>query len=158
MDECTITTPLGPLRLRSDGQALVEATFLTEPGIPSPPQTPLLAQAAQELWEYFSAVRQKFDVPLSPSGSPFQQMVWAALRQIPYGECASYQEVAQAIGHPLAYRAVGSANGRNPLPLFIPCHRVIAADGRLGGYSAGLERKKALLHLEGATPPGKHPW
>ena len=104
----------------------------------------------RQLDEYFDGRRREFDVPLAPAGTPFQQEVWAALLDIPYGATASYGEVAEAVGRPSAMRAVGGANGANPVPILIPCHRVIAADGTLGGFGGGLERKVLLLELEGA--------
>jgi methylated-DNA-[protein]-cysteine S-methyltransferase len=93
-----------------------------------------LADAIQQLREYFSGKRQTFDLPLAPAGTPFQRSVWRRLEQIPYGKTISYAELAERTGKPKASRAVGQANGRNPLPIVIPCHRVIAADGSLGGF------------------------
>ena len=112
------------------------------------PQVRILAQAVTELEQYFAGVRTKFDVSLAPEGTPFQMAVWQQLRGIPYGKTCSYKEIAAAIGQPKAVRAVGSANGRNPLCIVVPCHRVIAADGSLGGYSGGLDLKSRLLDLE----------
>ena len=112
------------------------------------PQVRILAQAVTELEQYFAGERREFDVALAPIGSPFQIAVWQQLRGIPYGETRSYKEIAAAISQPKAVRAVGSANGRNPLCIIIPCHRVIAADGSLGGYSGGLDLKSRLLDLE----------
>ncbi len=110
------------------------------------------AQVREQLEEYFEEGRQHFDVPLEAVGTPFQQATWAALQEIPYGETISYRELAQIIGRPNAVRAVGSANGRNPISIIIPCHRVIAADGTLGGYGWGLPRKAWLLdHEHSAT-------
>ena len=94
--------------------------------------------------------RRSFDLPLAPAGTPFQRAVWAELRRIPYGETRSYAQIAAGIGKPGAARAVGQANHRNPLPVFIPCHRVIGASGKLSGYGGGLELKQKLLELEGA--------
>lgn len=102
----------------------------------------------QELDEYFQGKRKTFDIPLRTHGTPFQEKVWAALRAIPYGEVRSYKEVAEAIGHPKAYRAVGMANNANPIFIIVPCHRVIGSDGSLTGYGGGLPMKKALLSLE----------
>ena len=114
--------------------------------------TPLLRRAERELQEYFAGQRRQFDLPLAPQGTPFQQSVWQALRQIPYGQTASYKQIAQAIGHPTACRAVGGANNKNPLPIFIPCHRVIGAGGSLTGYAGGLDLKQGLLALEAKYP------
>ena len=101
-----------------------------------------------EVDEYFALERTEFTVPLAPEGTPFQHEVWKALRAIPFGETRSYLDVANAIGKPKAVRAVGAANGRNPLGIIVPCHRVIGADGSLTGYAGGMERKKFLLDLE----------
>ncbi len=106
-----------------------------------------------QLGEYFAGTRQQFDLPLHPRGSAFQRRVWAALTEIPYGETTSYGKVAAAIGHPDGARAVGLANGQNPIPIIVPCHRVIGADGSLTGYGGGLPAKQFLLSLE-ATHSG----
>ena len=115
-------------------------------------ETELLRRAAAELEEYFAGTRKTFDLPLDPIGTAFQKKVWQALLAIPYGETRSYQDVAEQVGKPRAYRAVGGANRNNPLPVFIPCHRVLGKDGALTGYGgpspAGLAFKKKLLELE----------
>lgn len=146
-------SPFGPLRLVGDEDGL---THLLTVGQPAPEgaiqgETPLLRRAARELDEYFARKRKSFTVALTPKGTPFQQTVWAALRTIPYGQTVSYTDVAKMIGKPSASRAVGGANGKNPIPILIPCHRVVAADGSLGGYSLGLEMKRRLLELEGGA-------
>ena len=110
----------------------------------------LTEQVFRQLDEYFAGTRRTFDVPFRLHGTPFQLAVWAALRQIPYGQTRSYKQIAEAIGRPAACRAVGMANNRNPLLLIIPCHRVIGADGSLTGYAGGLPMKQALLTLEAA--------
>ena len=140
------SSPIGPIFLRECNGFLVSAHFSAE-GDDTPP-TPLLARAARELDEYFSLRRQTFDLPLAPAGTPFQRKVWAELQKIPYGVTISYGELARRIGQPTASRAVGMANHRNPLAIFIPCHRVIGADGSLTGYGAGVEVKRFLLDLE----------
>ena len=99
--------------------------------------------------EYLAGARRDFDLPLAPQGTPFQQRVWAVLREIPYGQTRSYRELALAAGSPRGYRAVGMANHRNPIPILIPCHRAVGADGSLTGYAGGLELKRKLLELEG---------
>lgn len=114
--------------------------------------TELLQQAVAQLEEYFNGTRQSFDLPLAPRGTVFQQRVWKVLMQIPYGETASYGQVATAIGNPKSCRAVGMANGANPLPIIIPCHRVIGHNGNLVGYSSGLDIKVKLLQHEGVLP------
>jgi methylated-DNA-[protein]-cysteine S-methyltransferase len=105
-------------------------------------------EAVRQLDEYFAGTRRRFDLPLAPAGTPFQQRVWQGLTEIPYGETISYAELARRIGRPAAVRAVGAANGRNPLAIVVPCHRVIGSDGRLVGYGGGLPVKAALLELE----------
>jgi methylated-DNA-[protein]-cysteine S-methyltransferase len=106
------------------------------------------ARAVEQLGEYFAGEREAFELPLAASGTPFEEGVWDAVSEIPYGETRSYGEVARAVGHPDRARAVGSANARNPLAIIVPCHRVIGSDGSLTGYGGGLERKRALLELE----------
>ena len=108
----------------------------------------MLVRAQRQLEEYFRGERTRFDLPLQPKGTPFQLAVWRALTEIPYGETASYGDVARAVGRPKAFRAVGMANHCNPIPIIVPCHRVIGSDGRLTGYAGGLEIKRALLELE----------
>lgn len=108
----------------------------------------LANKAHAQLDEYFKGAREGFDLPLCPQGSDFQHLVWKELSLIPYGETRSYLDIAKQIGKPGASRAVGSANGKNPLAIFVPCHRVIAANGGLGGYNGGLKAKRALLELE----------
>ena len=111
-------------------------------------KTPLISRCAQELEEYFSKKRTRFDLPLLPEGTDFQQKVWQALQKIPYGQTRSYRDIAAAIGSPRAYRAVGRANHANPIAVLIPCHRVIAQTGALCGYAAGADIKKQVLELE----------
>lgn len=154
---CQYASPVSLLRLVGNENGLTHLLF---PGQPAPESasedgTPLLLRAAQELDEYFSGKRKTFTVPMCPEGTSFQRQVWAALRTIPYGRTVSYKALAAQIGRPAAMRAVGGANGKNPLPILIPCHRVIAADGSLGGYSLGLEVKRRLLELEGVCLPRK---
>ena len=147
----TLTTPIGDLLLVSDGEALLALQFDDERrGDPTPggDEDPVLARACAQLREYFAGERTTFDLPLRPSGTPFEQRVWDALRRIPYGETTSYGAIAAALGEPGAARAVGRANGRNPIPVIVPCHRVIGADGSLTGFGGGLACKRALLDLE----------
>lgn len=112
------------------------------------PRHPVLRAAKKQLDEYFAGRRRRFDLPLAPQGTPFQLAVWQALRDIPYGETRSYGDIARRIGRPKAMRAVGAANGANPISIVVPCHRVIGADGTLTGYGGGLPRKQKLLVLE----------
>ena len=109
---------------------------------------PVLARAVTQIGEYFAGERRSFDLPLAPVGSPFQRAVWAALAAIPHGETRSYGDIARAIGRPTASRAVGAANGRNPLSIVVPCHRVIGASGKLTGFAGGLAAKQRLLAHE----------
>lgn len=111
-------------------------------------ETPLLKEAVRQLESYFAGELKEFSLPLEPSGTVFMKQVWSALCGIPFGKTATYGEIAEKIGRPKAARAVGLANNRNPIPIFIPCHRVIGADGSLTGYRGGLEMKKKLLELE----------
>jgi len=151
-----VDSPIGPLTLvAADGRltGLYMATQRHRPGheIVGPPgeeKAEPFASAADQLGAYFAGHLTEFDLPLAPAGTQFQRAVWAALQQIPYGETWSYGQLASKIGSPAAVRAVGLANGRNPIAVIIPCHRVIGADGGLTGYGGGLERKRYLLHLE----------
>lgn len=111
-------------------------------------ETPLLVRAREALLSYLAGERQGLDLPLAPVGTDFQRSVWTALKAIPYGQTRTYGEIAAAIGRPKAVRAVGQANHHNPLPIFLPCHRVVGSGGTLTGYAGGLEMKKALLVLE----------
>ena len=112
-------------------------------------ETPLIRKANRQLSEYFAGKRTEFDLPLKPRGTEFEQSVWNALLTIPFGEVRTYGQIAALVGNPKASRAVGRANGANPICIVIPCHRVIGADGKLTGYSAGMEFKEFLLKLEG---------
>jgi len=132
MPQLSLHTPLGEVTISEDGGAIVALDWGRGRDQEA---TPLLRQARDQLQEYFDGKRLRFDLPLAPEGSAFQKRVWAALCDIPAGETRSYADVARVLGS--APRAVGGANGANPIPLFIPCHRVIAADGSLGGYSGG---------------------
>jgi methylated-DNA-[protein]-cysteine S-methyltransferase len=141
--------PLGELAVAVDADGHLVEIRLDGRAEPGARDTRRCRAAATQLREYFAHERREFDLPLAPRGTAFQQRVWHALRAIPYGAVRNYGDVARAIGQPLAVRAVGQANGRNPLPIVIPCHRVIASDGSIGGYSGGLGLKHALLALEG---------
>jgi len=152
--------PLGIVLLASRGGALVRLDLIDDERDVAirrdwRPDDGRLEHAAVQLREYFNGERTTFDLDLSLEGTPFQQKVWAALREIPYGETISYGDLAARLGRPGAARAVGNANGRNPVAIIVPCHRVIAAGGGLGGYSAGLERKRFLLDLEARVRAGR---
>jgi methylated-DNA-[protein]-cysteine S-methyltransferase len=145
---------VGPLKLVASGEALVAVYLPTYRRMPAldaapVPRQAILDQAARELEEYFSGGRRDFTTRLGASGTVFQTQVWNALGEIPYGARWSYGQLARAVGRPKAARAVGMANGSNPLPIFVPCHRVVGSDGSLTGYGGGLETKRWLLDLEG---------
>ena len=145
----TVPSPIGDLLLTSDGDLLTGIHMEgPQPGRDWQKDPPTLAAAADELRAYFAGELRSFAVPLRTDGTPFQQKVWGELRRIPYGQTISYAELASRVGNPLAARAVGSANGKNPICVVIPCHRVIAADGTLGGFGGGLWRKEWLLKHE----------
>ena len=142
-------TPLGVITLEEEDGALTALTFdKIKPLHGINQATPLLQTAARQLDEYFAGTRRIFSLPLKPSGTPFQLQCWQALCRIPYGKTISYSQQAAMTGNPKACRAAGMANHRNPLPIFIPCHRVIGKNGALTGYGSGLPIKKFLLQLE----------
>lgn len=150
-----IESQIGPLRLVEQHDAITAIEFSPYDDGSGRPRGdrddshPVLAEAARQLTAYFARDLKEFDLPLAPVGSAFQQRVWAELRRIGYGETASYGQIAHRIGMTnAASRAVGLANGRNPIPVVIPCHRVIGANGTLTGYAGGIERKQTLLELE----------
>ena len=145
-------SPIGFLTLVEEDGALCELRFgACSEGL-ALGDTPLLKQAVMELGEYFSGQRKTFTLPLNPRGTPFQQRCWNALLQIPYGETRTYAQQAAMIGSPKACRAVGMGNHRNPLPVLIPCHRVVGANGNLTGYAGGLTIKETLLTIERMNP------
>ena len=153
MNELVVASPAGPLLLGCAQNALTRVSFCPG-GVPTAvtAATPaVLRETALQLEEYFRGRRREFALPLAPEGTAFQQTVWHALAQIPYGETRSYGQLAAAIGRPAACRAVGGANHVTPIAIVIPCHRVIAADGSIGGYGGGIAVKRMLLALEGVT-------
>jgi methylated-DNA-[protein]-cysteine S-methyltransferase len=151
MHETTYHSPLGPIRLVADDTALLGLTFGEAEARAS--DSPVLAAACAQLGEYFAGERTRFDLPLRLEGTAWERRVWAQLLAIPYGETATYGELAARLGAPTAARAVGAANGSNRISIVVPCHRVIGARGALTGYAWGVERKAALLDLErGALP------
>ncbi|GGI04161.1 methylated-DNA--[protein]-cysteine S-methyltransferase [Egicoccus halophilus] len=150
-----LDTPIGPVTLVVDDDGALTGCYLdAQRHLPAsdgfgPRDDTAVAGAARQLTEYFAGERRTFDLPLAlATGTPFQQRVWQALGEIPYGETISYGELAARIGQPTASRAVGLANGRNPISIVVPCHRVVGANGTLTGYGGGLTRKQALLDLE----------
>jgi methylated-DNA-[protein]-cysteine S-methyltransferase len=154
----TYMTAIGPITIADDGTAITHLVV----GAPSTEifaaesntvktETPLIQEAHRQLKAYLEGTRQTFDLPLAAAGTDFQQLVWDALRHIPYGTSQTYAEIARAIGRPSAARAVGAACGRNPILILTPCHRVIGTNGKLTGFAAGLDIKAALLQLEQAN-------
>lgn len=151
-----IDSPIGPLLLAGHADALTRVHFQAGPHALTPcPQwvrdATRFGHVTSQLGEYFAGTRRAFRLRLAPSGTAFQLAVWQALRDIPYGETLTYGGLARRLGHPNGARAVGLANGANPLPIIVPCHRVIGADGSLTGFGGGLYIKRALLALEGAA-------
>jgi methylated-DNA-[protein]-cysteine S-methyltransferase len=149
---CESATPIGPLLLWSDGEGLRGISFQRSHPLRPPDgwrrSREPFGRVLEQLTAYFAGRLDRFDVPLAPQGTPFQIEVWSALRKIPYGETTTYAAIARRLGRPQAFRAVGAANGRNPIPILIPCHRVVGADGSLTGFGGGLDVKRALLALE----------
>jgi O-6-methylguanine DNA methyltransferase len=143
------SSPLGDLHLYAIHDHLLHLAFSPLDLDAETRNLAILEKTKKELNDYFKGNLRQFTIPLHPAGTPFQQRAWNALLKIPYGETRSYQQQAQLIRLPKATRAIGSANGRNPIPIIIPCHRVIRSDGTLGGYSGGIGIKKKLLALEG---------
>ena len=148
-----IDSPTGPLTLVAEGGELVGLHFALdgrsdEPSVLGEPDPSAFDDVRAQLDEYFAGERTEFDVPLDPVGTEFQLRAWEALRRIPYGETRSYGEQARTIGSPAAVRAVGAANGRNPISIIVPCHRVVGSDGSLTGFGGGLDAKRYLLDLE----------
>ena len=140
-------SPVGEITVFADESFLREIRFSGNTNADNP--NSVTKQTVTELREYFDGKRKTFTVPFSPQGTDFQKRVWSALCTVPYGKTATYGDIARKIGNEKAYRAVGNANGRNPIPIIIPCHRIVASDG-IGGYSSGLEIKRLLLKLENA--------
>ena len=156
VDLILFDTSLGLMGLEEEDGALVS---LRLPGQPVPRiachETPLLSEGKRQVLEYLAGKRRVFDLPLAPRGTEYCRSVWRALEAIPYGETRSYRDIAQAVGRPRAVRAVGQANHNNPIPIIIPCHRVVGANGSLTGYGGGLDMKKHLLRLEAGVVEGK---
>ncbi|MHC6529918.1 methylated-DNA--[protein]-cysteine S-methyltransferase [Vibrio proteolyticus] len=147
-------SPLGRVTVQANEQGLLGVWFETHTTQPKQlgerdDDFPILVRAIKQLTEYFSGERTVFSLPVAAQGTAFQQQVWQALQAIPYGETWSYQDLANYINNPKAVRAVGLANGKNPVSVIVPCHRVIGKSGKLTGYAGGLERKQSLLKLEG---------
>jgi methylated-DNA-[protein]-cysteine S-methyltransferase len=141
----TMDTPIGVLKLTSDVSFLKSVSFDAEIQEDASELPNVLIMAQKQLEEYFSGKRRQFDLPLDPEGTGFQHKVWKQLSEVPYGTTRSYVEIARILGSENSSRAVGMANGRNPIPVIIPCHRIIGHNGKMTGYAGGLERKKWLL-------------
>lgn len=154
----TLSTPIGELTLIGADEVVTQILLPSPSGAPAKTTVPMglgqLEAPLTELREYFCGERRAFTMRLAPSGTPFQRLVWAALQGIPYGETRTYGQIAFAIGHPSASRAVGGANNKNPLPIVVPCHRVIGSNGSLVGYAGGLAQKEVLLAIEGVSTKG----
>lgn len=149
----TMDSPLGMLTLLGNGKALTairigDTALADKAQLASGVKDAVLIKAKQQLKKYFAGQLSKFDVPMEADGTPFQKKVWRTLSKIPFGKTASYKDIAVMMGNPKACRAVGTANGKNPLCIVVPCHRVISHDGSLGGYTGGLSKKRYLLSLE----------
>jgi methylated-DNA-[protein]-cysteine S-methyltransferase len=149
-----LETPIGTLLIAADGDAIRRIEFPRNGHAHKPSDDwgesagGAVEEAARQLNEYFAGTRTEFDLPLAPEGTEFQRTVWRRLQEIPYGETIAYGELARRVGNPKASRAVGAANGANPIPIVIPCHRVIGSNGKLTGFGGGLPVKEALLALE----------
>lgn len=149
-------TAIGRIGIEENGAAITKLYFSRENALQTAVlnETELLKKAGIQLQEYFAGKRRSFDLPLAPEGTPFQQKVWKALLEIPYGETRSYGDIARNIGQEKASRAVGMANNKNPIAIIIPCHRVVGSNGKLVGYAGGLDIKKQLLNLEKQSANG----
>ena len=141
-------TSVGKICIGEENGAITRVTWSKIHSDALEEETPLILQCKKQLEEYFAGERKAFDLPLAPKGTAFQQKVWKALTEIPYGETRTYGEIAAAVGNPKGARAVGMANNKNPIGIIIPCHRVVGANGKLVGYAGGMEKKAFLLELE----------
>ena len=155
MVNTSINTPLGPLFIEGSRDGISSISFVDTPISETIEVPPVLQQAVIQLNEYFNKQRREFSLQLAPKGTVFQQKVWKKLQDIPYGKTTSYQEMANQLGDPKVIRAAASANGKNPIAIVVPCHRVIGSDGSLTGYAGGLHRKKWLLEHESPIKQGK---
>ena len=141
-------TPVGKLCIGEENGSITRVTWTQLPQSYIQEETELILRCKKQLEEYFAGKRKTFDLPLAPKGTDFQQRVWKALQEIPYGALRTYKDIAIAVDNPKGCQAVGGANGKNPIAILIPCHRVIGKDGSMTGYSGGLEKKEWLLELE----------
>jgi methylated-DNA-[protein]-cysteine S-methyltransferase len=154
-NQLVVSSPVGKLRLIASDKGLVAIDVrnvkTSNDQVKNAAAQKILSATKKQLEQYFAGKRTAFDIPLDLEGTDFQQLAWRALCRIPFGKTISYGDQAKNIKKPKAFRAVGSANGKNPIPIIVPCHRVVAGDGSLGGYSLGLKMKKQLLALEGVS-------
>jgi methylated-DNA-[protein]-cysteine S-methyltransferase len=154
-NQLVVSSPVGKLRLIASDKGLVAIDVrnvkTSNDQVKNAAAQKILSATKKQLEQYFAGKRTAFDIPLDLEGTDFQQLAWRALCRIPFGKTISYGDQAKYIKKPKAFRAVGSANGKNPIPIIVPCHRVVAGDGSLGGYSLGLKMKKQLLALEGVS-------
>ncbi|MGI5228827.1 methylated-DNA--[protein]-cysteine S-methyltransferase [Actinoallomurus sp. CA-142502] len=160
MPHTVVDSPIGPLTLVGADGALTgvymdRQRYRPEPETFGDRDDVPFTEAARQLEEYFAGTRTRFDLPLAPAGTPFQRQVWEALQAIPYGQTVSYGQLADRLGRPAAARAVGFANGHNPISIIVPCHRVVGSNGDLTGYGGGLERKRRLLDFERSVSEGR---
>lgn len=155
MNTAYIDTPVGALEITGDAQGLASVQFVDSEASPTSIIPEVLLSAVTQLKEYFNKARTEFELQLHPEGTDFQKKVWQQLRNIPFGKTTSYQKMANDLGDPKVIRAAASANGKNPVAIIIPCHRVIGSDGSLTGYAGGLHRKKWLLEHESPVKQGE---
>ena len=149
MSELVFSTALGNLIIKEESGSIVAIGFTDQAEMDN--SSTLLIEAKKELKQYFTGQRQDFTIPINPIGTEFQKNVWDELRSIGYGQTISYQELANRLGDPKSIRAAGTANGKNPIAIIIPCHRVIGSDGSMTGYAGGIDKKRSLLKIEGAA-------
>jgi len=149
MSELVFSTALGNLIIKEESGSIVAIGFTDQAEMDN--SSTLLIEAKKELKQYFTGERQDFTIPINPIGTEFQKNVWDELRRIGYGQTISYQELANRLGDPKSIRAAGTANGKNPIAIIIPCHRVIGSDGSMTGYAGGIDKKRSLLKIEGAA-------
>lgn len=148
MSKIQINSPLGILEIAEENNTIIYIKFIEQFSVIKEDTSYYLSKCIAQLNEYFDGKRNSFDLKLNPEGTDFQKEVWKELLKIPYGETRTYQQIANAIGDPGASRAVGNANNKNPIPIIIPCHRVLSSDGKLTGYAGGIQRKEWLLNHE----------
>ena len=155
METALLNTPIGTLTIKGSSEG-ISAILFSEESVTNPATVPeVLKETVQQLEEYFNKTRTEFNLKLAPKGTEFQQKVWKELQTIPFGKTTSYQQMANQLGDPKVIRAAASANGKNPISIVIPCHRVVGSDGSLTGYAGGLHRKKWLLAHESPVTQGE---